>query len=58
MDLPRYTFPIFLAAVVFLIFSAILPSSTGIFVMMLVLPALVLYQAFVILKDGASEEQE
>lgn len=58
MDLPKYTFPIFLAAVVFLIFSAVLPSSTGIFVMMLVLPALVLYQAFVILKDGASEEQE
>jgi hypothetical protein len=58
MDLPKYTFPIFLAAVVFLIFSAILPSSTGIFVMMLVLPALVLYQAFVILKDGASEEQD
>ncbi|MEZ4931906.1 MAG: hypothetical protein R2788_07290 [Saprospiraceae bacterium] len=58
MDLPKYTFPIFLAAVVFLIFSAILPSSTGIFVIMLLLPALVLYQAFVILKDGASDEQD
>ncbi len=58
MNLPNYTLPIFLAAVVLIAFSAIMPVSTNIFVLMLILPALVLYQAYIILKDDSVEEQE
>ena len=58
MNLPAYTFPIFYAAVFLIIFAALFPSNTTIFVMMLVLPALVLYQAYIILKDETSEEQQ
>ena len=55
MNLPSYTFPIFYAAVLLIIFAAFFPSNTTIFVMMLALPALVLYQAYIILKDEAKE---
>ncbi|MEO1258660.1 MAG: hypothetical protein AAFZ15_07675 [Bacteroidota bacterium] len=58
MNLPSYTFPIFYAAVLLIIFAALFPSNTTIFVMMLALPALVLYQAYIILKDETSEEQQ
>ena len=58
MNLPTYTFPIFLAAIVLITFSALMPTSTTIFLMMFLLPALVLYQAYIILRDGATEEQD
>ena len=58
MNLPAYTFPIFYAAILLIVFLAFFPSSTSVFVIMLILPLLVLYQAYIILKDETGEEQE
>ena len=58
MNLPSYTFPIFLSVILLLAFLAFFPNSTTILTLLFILPALVLYQAYVILKDGANENQE
>ncbi len=57
MKLPAYTFPIFYAAILLIVFLAFFPTSTSVFVIMMILPALVLYQAYIILKDEDLENK-
>ena len=58
MNLPAYTYPIFYSAILLLVFLAMFPTSTTLFVMMLLIPVLVLYQAYIILQDVPTEKEE